>query len=236
MNNLERYTEVQRSQHLTQADRRVFGRDYMASTSDVCGKTAFWNEPAQHDHVDFFQSFAKLREKGLPSSLPAEKEAAVRQDPQLLVLEREIERLRSDGAPASEIKAATGRARNYRSGLRKRLLQQYKLEWVRQRRDWKVATRGKEKADDAQTTDLLDVLSSVMPERRRLTKTMISDEVVSEQDRRQAVEDLCFLASQDTTTFYLPGEKPIDGVCPSDGCGVRVGRLESRHLGTLRID
>lgn len=103
MNNLEGYTEVQGSQHLTQADRRVFGRDYMASTSDVCGKPAYWKEPAEHDHVDFFQSFAKSR------------------------------------------------------------------EWVRQRRDWKVATRGKEKADDTQTTDSLDVLSSVMPERHRLT-------------------------------------------------------------------
>lgn len=156
----------------------------MASTSDVCGAGAFWKEPADHDHVDFFQSFAKLIEKGLPSSLPAEKEAIIRQDPQLLDLEREVEQLRSDKAPASEIKATTGRANIYRSGLRKRMLQQYKLEWVRQRRDWKVATRGKEKTDDTQTTDLLDILSSIMPERRRLTKTMVSDEVVSEQDRR----------------------------------------------------
>ena len=179
----------------------------MASTSSVCGRTAFYNEPPEHDHVDFFQSFAKPREKGLPSSLSAEKEAAVRQDPQLLELERETARLRSGRATASEIKAAKGRARNYCSGLRKKRLQQYKLEWVRQRRDWKVATRGNGKADDTQTTDLLDILSSIMPERRRLTKTMISDKDVSEQERRQAVEDLCSLVTQDTTTFYRPGEE-----------------------------
>ena len=59
----------------------------MANTSSVDGKSAFLNEPAQHDHVEFFQSFAKFREKGLPTSLPAKREATIRQDPQLLELE-----------------------------------------------------------------------------------------------------------------------------------------------------
>lgn len=64
--NLERYTQVQRSQHLKQADRRVFDRDYVENTSSVCGRAASYNEPADHNLVDYFQSFTKLREKGLP--------------------------------------------------------------------------------------------------------------------------------------------------------------------------
>lgn len=63
-----------------------------------------------------------------------------------------------------------------------------------------------------------------MPERGRLARTMISDKVVSDEERRQAIEDLCSLVSQDCTTLYRPGEIPINGVCPVKGCGVEMER------------
>ena len=83
----ESYREVhrsERSQHITQTDTRVYSQSYVANTSSVDGRSAFLNEPAQHDHIDYFQPFAKCCEKGFPSSLPAEREATNRQDPQLL--------------------------------------------------------------------------------------------------------------------------------------------------------
>lgn len=70
---------------------------------------------------------------------------------------------------ASQIKAAESKVRGYRASLTQKSLQQYKLEWVRQRRDWKVKTRGKERPLDNENTDLLEILSRVMPERGRLT-------------------------------------------------------------------
>ncbi len=85
-----RYTEVERSQHINQTDPRVYGQSYVANTSSVCGKSAFLDEVAQHDHVDYFQSFANFREKGLPTKLPAEKEDAIRRDSQFLKLESEV--------------------------------------------------------------------------------------------------------------------------------------------------
>ena len=182
------------------------------------------NEPAQQDHIDYFQSFAKFREKGLPSSLPAEREAAIRRDPQLLEFVDQVHRLQTENATTSQIKAARNKARAYRVSLTKKSLQKYKIEWVQKRRDWKVTTRGKERPDDDKNTELLEVLSQVMPERGRLTRTMISDKVVSDKERRQAVEDLCSLVSQDCTTLYRPGEKPINGVCPVQGCDVEMTR------------
>lgn len=196
----------------------------MANTSSVDGRSAFLNEPAQHDHVDYFQSFATLLEKGLPSRLPAHKEHAVRRDSQLLELETNVHQLKRRNATASQIKAAESKARGYRASLMKKSLQQYKIEWVRQRRDWKVTTRGKERPNDDENTDLLEILSRVMPERGRLTRTMISDKVVSEGERRQAIEDLCSLASQDCTILYRPGEKPAEGVCPVEGCAMEMMR------------
>ncbi len=83
-------------------------------------------------------------------------------------------------------------------------------------------TCGKERPKDDVKTDLLKILSLVMPELDRLARTMISDQVVSEKERRQAIEDLCSLVSQDCTTLYRPGEKPINDVCPVKGCGAKM--------------
>lgn len=68
-----------------------------------------------------------------------------------------------------------------------------------------------------------------MPERGRLIRMMISDEVVYEEERRQAIEDLCSLASQDCIILYRPGEKPVEGVCPLKA---KSSRLEGMIRGS----
>ena len=196
----------------------------MANTSSVDGRSAFLNEPVQHDHVDYFQSFAQFREKGLPTRLPADREDLIRRDSHLLELESNVHQLQKGSGTAPQVKAAKSRVRSHRANLTRQSLQLYKLEWVRQRRDWKVKTRGKERPLDDENTDLLEILSHVMPEQGRLTQTMVSDKVVSEEERRQTINDPCSLASQDCTTLYRPGEKPVKGVCPVEGCGVEMTR------------
>jgi hypothetical protein len=101
----------------------------------VDGRSAFLNEPAQHDHIDYFQSFAKYRERGLPTSLPAEEEAAIKQDAHLVKLENEAHRLRTENASSKEVMPAKNEARAYRARTLKKRLTPYKLEWVRKRRD-----------------------------------------------------------------------------------------------------
>ncbi|KAL8818514.1 MAG: hypothetical protein Q9191_007924 [Dirinaria sp. TL-2023a] len=124
----ERYTEVERSQHITQTDTRVYGQSYVTNTSSVNGRSAFLNELTQHDHIGYFQSFANSREKGLPSSLPVEREAAIKRDPQLLRLKDQVHRLQAEHAPASQIKTAQNKARAYRVSLTRKSLQKYKIE------------------------------------------------------------------------------------------------------------
>ena len=63
-----------------------------------------------------------------------------------------------------------------------------------------------------------------MPGRGRLTRTMILNKVVSDKERRQAVENLCSLVSQDCTILYRPGEKSINGVCLVKGCDIEITR------------
>ena len=42
---------VQRSQHLTQQDSRVFGQSYVANNSSVAGLEVFLDEPTDHQLV-----------------------------------------------------------------------------------------------------------------------------------------------------------------------------------------
>jgi hypothetical protein len=76
----ERYTPVQRSQHLTQGDPRVFGQKYVAQTSSVAGQSAFLDEEADHEPIDYFQGLEQFRERGLPCELPCHLEEKVKLD------------------------------------------------------------------------------------------------------------------------------------------------------------
>ena len=196
----------------------------MADTSSVCGRSAALDEPAQHDHVDYFQSFAKFHESGLPSKLPAREEAAISQHPELLDLESEVHRLKGEYGSPFQIQATVSKARACRLRLTRKRSKQYKLEWVRERRDWKVMTRSKGRAEDQSQTDLSNILARVMPERGRLAKMMISDQVVSEKERKDANKDLCSLACLDCSTVYRPGEEPAQGLCPVESCSLAMHR------------
>lgn len=154
----ERYTDVQRSQHLTQADPRVFNQSYVANTSSVDGQAAFLGETSDHTHIDYFQGLEKFREPGLPCELPAHVEQRLNDNPQLRGLETEVQALLHRDAAAS--KEARRRLRNYRRALKQSTLRQYQEAWVQERRDWKILTRGKEQPGDIYKSDVVQNLSA----------------------------------------------------------------------------
>ena len=65
----------------------------MMNASSLNERSTFLNEPAQHNHIDYFQSFASLREKSLSSRLPAHREDAIRRNSRLLQVESNVRRL-----------------------------------------------------------------------------------------------------------------------------------------------
>ncbi len=160
----------------------------MANTSSVDGRNAFHRKPAQHDHIDYFQSFAGFREAGLPNELPVEEKAAIELDTDLQNLRSQADQLECTDAAA--FKAAKTKVYYYRSKLIKKRLKKYKEEWVMSRRDWKIATRGKEQLDDNPKAELSEILSVIIPEHSRLAIAMISDILSSHNERMQAIEDL----------------------------------------------
>ena len=196
----------------------------MANTSSVDGRSAFYNEPAQHDHVDYFQSFAGFREVGLPTTLPAEQEVALRQHEEYRDLRSQISKLEQEPDKPSLVKALQRQSTQYLERARKRALKEYIVEWVDQRRREKQFNKGHVDPVERGTTDLEESLELIMPERRRLAITMTSERIVSSEERRDAVQDLYTLATRNCTVLYRPGEEPIDGRCPAKNCGIILER------------
>ena len=216
----EIYTEVPRSQHLTQADPRIFGQSYVANTSSVDGQAAFLGEQVDHSHIDYFQSLEKFREPGLPCELPAHVEESLKEDPRLQELESEVHN--SADKDHSSLNESKKRLASYVKTLKGNILRRHQETWIQQRRDWKIVTRGKEKAHDLDRTVLVQSLCLLFPERARLAQRLSSQELLTADARWLAMEDLYTLCTRDFSVLYLPGTQPMDGACPVQCCRLEL--------------
>ncbi|KAI9768035.1 MAG: hypothetical protein M1839_004298 [Geoglossum umbratile] len=215
----ERYTETERSQHLTQNDPRIFGQSYVANTTSCDGRRAFLDEAAQHDHIEYFQGFSKFHEKGLPHVLPAEKKAALENDPRIIELRDRVWQLKLKGASAEDIRNARNRVRSCRCSLERVALQEFQNQWVRDQRDWKIRTQGKEQAEDMKSTELVQILSRIIPERGRLTEMMVSDKYYIALGKNQLMVPVLrkvvagkwkvYLRNKEPFTYTVVGKKSV---------------------------
>jgi hypothetical protein len=214
----ERYTAVQRSQHLTQGGPNVFGRSYVANCSPVAGQDAFLGEAAEHRHIDYFQGLEQLRERGLPCELPAAKRDELEDDPDLRELQAEVRALTPKGATHSALNETRKSAFRVPQDPRARYTSPASKGMDQDRRVWKVLTRGKERAQDVCTDDLLQHFCLLRPEGCRLAKMIASDDPLSPAHTWQAIHDVLSLCTRDFTVVYLPGHEPVEGACPVACC------------------
>ena len=89
------------------------------------GRRAFPDEVAQHNHVEYFQGFGRFHEKGLPWTLPAEKEAALEKDQHLIKLKNRMQQLKSEGVGDKDINRAKNKVRSYYDSLWRTTRQNY---------------------------------------------------------------------------------------------------------------
>jgi len=220
----ERYTAVERSQHLTQGDLRVFGQSYVANCSSVDGMAAFLDEPTDHSAVNYFQSLEKFHEPGLPCKLPAKVETTLKSDPGLLELKSEVQALKHKEGAGSALDEAKRRRDNYRVTLWRNALTQYQEKWVQDRRKRIILTRGKDQPSRPDKTDIVQSIYLIIPERARLARITASDETLSVDAMWNAMQDLYSLCTRDSSVLYLPGLEPFEGACPVKCCQQKLDR------------
>ncbi|KAH0430804.1 hypothetical protein CcaCcLH18_07584 [Colletotrichum camelliae] len=217
----ERYTEVKRCQHLTQTDRNIFGASYVANCSSVDGLGAFLGEQADHSAVNFFQGLEKFRESGAPNVLPAAIERALWQKGEVVDLEEQI----SLAVTADHKTKLSGSLQNLRRKLKATALSDYREQWVKDRRNWKLLTRGKV-SPDTSTSDG-NLIVAFIPELKRVERLMLSNQPLSSECMQRATHDLYILASNGFEILYYPGEEPIAGRCQF--CNVEIESISVRH-------
>ena len=111
-------------------------------------------------------------EPGLPHELPARVEDELGHDPGLCELQERVAILERQGTADSTVGDIRRLISNYRRRLRRKALRSFQTQWVRDRRDWKILTDGKERPSDPSHTDLVEQLSLILPERGRLARWM----------------------------------------------------------------
>ena len=196
----------------------------MANCSSVDGQAAFRNEKSDHRHIEYFQSIEKFHEEGLPDKLPSHLEDGIYRDPELRELEKEMQTLAQPGGGSKARSRPKQQYANRLKKLKKQALRQYQETWIRERRDWKILTRGKAAAQDKSKTDFVQSLCLLIPERGRLAQQMAADHALEPAEMWQALQDLYTLCVQDFTVLYLPKSRPVDGACPVKCCQLRMDR------------
>jgi hypothetical protein len=212
---------VQRSQHLTQADPRIFGAAYVAQCSSVNGQAAFLGEDSDDRHIEYFQGLERFHEQGLPDELPVARRESLRQDPHVRELEQKVQSLKALQADQTAVDQAQTRLSNYRRSLRQKAVRAYQEEWVRAQRESKILNRGKQPAMDIDRTEH-QLACLLIPERGRLTPLMKSDKPLAPTEMWLAIADLHSLCVQAFTVLYLPGRRPVQGFCPVARCRVNL--------------
>jgi hypothetical protein len=148
----------------------------------------------------------------------------LKSDSTLTELEEKVQALTREGRAGSALAEAKRHRNSYRKTLHCKALRQYQEQWVQDRRDWKILTRGKERPNDHCKTDLVQNLCLLIPERGRLALIMASDEPMSPAATWQAMLDLYSLSTRDLSVLYLPGLEPFEGACPVKCCRLKLDR------------
>jgi hypothetical protein len=178
----------------------------------VDGQAAFLDEEPDHTVIDYFQGLRQFRERGAPTFLPTALKSGLRKHPEVVKLEEAAAR---DGKHSEASKAL----RSLLKSLEHRALVSYRAAWMRERRDWKILTRGKVSPE---VDDNTSQLTLILPERSRIQAKMASTLSLTAAEMREAIQDIYTLIARDGEVFYLPGEEPRNGLCPV--CGDDVER------------
>ncbi|KAE8357006.1 hypothetical protein BDV28DRAFT_144673 [Aspergillus coremiiformis] len=107
-----------------------------------------------------------------------------------------------------------------------RELEQYREEWAQEPQDQIILTRGKECPIYVEQTAEKKTWCEIMSELGRLVTVMSSDKPLEFELKRAVVEDLVIHCQRDYDVVYLPGQEPVEGRCPTQGCGQVMENLK----------
>jgi len=203
---IERYTSAERSQHILHYNPGIFDAFYAGNISSCDGGAAFRDEDPDHSVPEYFRGIGQFRERGAPTKLPAAMDDALILHPEVVELDRRAKA--ATGAERGQILTAKG---NLLKKLRKEKLEDYRKNWLIERRQAKILSFGRVEQCPEQDQNPLNEL---IPQKGRLAIMMARGSDIDLADLQVAMEDILYLLREDWTVLYRPGEKPENGKCP----------------------
>lgn len=219
-----KYTLEQTAQALTHRNKDIYEHDYIANCSLIDTVGAVLDKQLETSHIEYFQGFGQFHERGLPRDLPAEEEEKLLQNSDLMHIASKIQRLTKENAEANVIMKEKRQYGILLARLQTAACQCYQSEWVQKQRDWKITTRGKVRPKYFVRTDLVQSLSKIMPELGCLAEVMLTNKPLSFNEKLVVVKDMYTQCTCDFNVVYCPGEEPIAGLCPVEGCQKAMDR------------
>ncbi|PYH99229.1 hypothetical protein BO71DRAFT_415712 [Aspergillus ellipticus CBS 707.79] len=209
-----KYSSTLVAQILTHKSKSVYGNDYLGNCSSVDVVNSLKGRPLDHTHVDYFQGFERFHENGLIRRLPIEEEQKIDEDPSLTEISAKIEGTQS----ADESRRLRREYSIQRRKIYSKAFQQYQSDWVRNRRDWKILTRGRERPNYIEQAAEKQVLCKLMPELGRLAAVISSNQSLSFDEKASVVHDIHTHCLRELDVVYLPDEELQEGRCQVPAC------------------
>lgn len=102
--------------------------------------------------------------------------------------------------------------------IRQSELHRYQTQWVRERRDQRILTRGKNQHESLESDACTRALTLIMPEMGYIAEALSSAEPLTHDQKLLFGSQLLTQCRRNYDVVYLPGESPINGHCPVDTC------------------
>ncbi len=176
------------------------------------------DEEEETYHIEYFQGYGQFREVGLPQELSAELEEAILRREELTNLRAYIVLLCEKGENAEIVNFYKNEYRKTLVSIRQLELRRYQTQWVRERRDQRILTRGKNQHESLESDACTRALTLIMPEVGYIAETLCSAEPLTHDQKLLFGSQLLTQCRRDYDVVYLPGESPINGQCPVDTC------------------
>lgn len=206
---------MERSQHLTQADKAVFGQSYVAFVSSCDGFAAFRREKPDHTAVEYFQGVSQFWQPGLPTRLPAALKDRINKHPGILGLKKSA---KEPGISISKERTVQKSLNVLRRQLERTALEDYRAECFKVKRRERLLHGSRHEACD----DDEDPLNDLIPEKGRLAKAMICKSAADYIKQPDLMRDALVLLTGSGSVYYRPQEAPKDGLCPY--CSLEMNR------------
>ncbi|KAJ5975642.1 hypothetical protein N7481_009349, partial [Penicillium waksmanii] len=212
------------SQILAQRDPKTFPEHYQAHCSSIDTVSAVLDEEVQTKHIEYFQGYGQFCEPGVPLELPAHVKEGILMLPEMVEMRTDIQiaEERKDQEKHQSMK------REYREALARQRrvdLKKYQDSWIQAKRDQNILNRGKGKPVQVVKDICIRAQYLIMPELAHIATTMSCTTELTFEEKLSFVEDLHTICSRKEDVIYLPNEQPIEGLCPANGCQLKIERV-----------